>query len=135
MINSHLPIVRHVTAQMSSHFISIQSNAQGNWSDITAQRTEYQVVAHEIFQQIKVYMALSWTCPFILLSSPLFPPKPQLLVFEFPPLCSPDHLGSTFLHVSVCKNSLSIFKYHPKNIFLMFITLQFSPHLQPHSKC
>lgn len=66
MTNAHLPIIRHVTAQISSHFISIQFSAQGNRSDITAQKTEYQAVVYETFQQIKVCIPLSWTHPFIL---------------------------------------------------------------------
>lgn len=55
MTNSHLPIMRHVTAHwMSSHFIFTQFIAQGNGSDNTAQKTEYPVTFYDIFQQIKV---------------------------------------------------------------------------------
>lgn len=55
MTNSHLPIMRHVTARwMSSRFISVQFMAQGNGSDNIVPKTEYPVTAHDIFQQIKV---------------------------------------------------------------------------------
>lgn len=93
MTNSHLPITEHVTAQISSHLISIQFNAQANGSNITAQKTEYQVGVDETFPKLR---PTHLCCELI----PLFYQKiyfnshtnPQLLVFEFPPPCSPSHL-------------------------------------------
>lgn len=135
MTNSHLPIMRHVTAHwMSSHFISTQFIAQGNGSDNPAKQPEYLVILYKAFEQINIckcsHGLISWFYQKLLPNSQLHTAAEVWVSSPFQSQPS----GKTCVWISTAINphpfSNTSRKYLPLAHNFSFLT-----PLQPHYQC